>query len=288
LFSAHRIFWLPKDPGDPESYQDACKVDEQRGVAAIADGVSSSLFSGSWAQILVRGVVEEPPDVADRESLPPWLASRRAVWRAPLNPERLAWHQKPKFEHGAHSTLLWVELYPREATTETQPGSFHLLAYSIGDCCLLHIRQDQVLRAFPIEQSAAFEADPAALCSREGDHDRQLAFDTLEDTCQPDDLLVLTSDAIAQWAIRELEARRPVSWEACWDLKTDQWREQVLELRRQQRIRHDDSTVVMLRVGSAPEPETDNPVVQFVDSVADRVRHSRAFQWFKGKNKSDG
>ena len=54
--TASRVFWLPKDPGYAEEYEDACALDEERGRVAIADGVSSAIFSGSG-----RGISPKPP-----------------------------------------------------------------------------------------------------------------------------------------------------------------------------------------------------------------------------------
>ena len=54
MFFEYRAFSLPKDAENTDGNQDAFAVDQQRGLAAIADGVSSTLFAGSWARILAR------------------------------------------------------------------------------------------------------------------------------------------------------------------------------------------------------------------------------------------
>ena len=68
-----RVFWMPKDIGYEGDYEDAFALDEPRGVAAVADGVSSAIFSRQWADILTRAVIAGPPDVSD-ESFWPWLS----------------------------------------------------------------------------------------------------------------------------------------------------------------------------------------------------------------------
>ena len=45
-----KTFWLSKDADFPDEYQDAFAVDAERGVAAIADGVASAIFSARWAR----------------------------------------------------------------------------------------------------------------------------------------------------------------------------------------------------------------------------------------------
>ena len=75
-----RVLTLAKDADYPEENQDVFRVDDERGVAAIADGVSSSLFARQWARILVEAALEGLPDPDDRQALARWLAEHRAAW----------------------------------------------------------------------------------------------------------------------------------------------------------------------------------------------------------------
>ncbi|MEK6238473.1 MAG: protein phosphatase 2C domain-containing protein, partial [Planctomycetales bacterium] len=161
MFSNHRIFELAKDVEKPTSNQDAARVDEQRGIAAIADGVSSTLFAGRWARSLVDAVMASPPDPYDAESMDPWLAEKRKEWNASVDPSSLAWHQKAKLKDGASSTLLWV----RMEQSSDDPEAFAYRCYAIGDCCLFHVREDETLRAFPLEKSSDFDTDPEVVRS---------------------------------------------------------------------------------------------------------------------------
>ena len=72
-----RVLTLAKDPDWPDENQDYCRVDEARGLAAMADGVASAIFSRLWARILVTAAVEGLPDPDDREVFARWLAERR-------------------------------------------------------------------------------------------------------------------------------------------------------------------------------------------------------------------
>ena len=244
----YRTFWLPKDIQNPDGYQDACRVDAARGIAAIADGVASSLFSANWARILTRAVVTDPPNLFDTGSLHPWLAQQRKTWSASIDPDSLAWHQKAKLRTGAFATLLWVELVPTGPSKSQAAGQITLRCYSIGDCCLFHVRDGRVLRVFPIEDSTLFDADPNVIGSVNMRQDGALQFDTLEDCCHAGDLLVLTSDALAVWALTQLEKGRSPSWESFWEMSDDVWRQKVLDLRQARQVRYDDSTLVLLRL----------------------------------------
>lgn len=107
-----RTFWLAKDAESPEQYQDAFDLDARRGVAAIADGVTSGIFSGPWARLLAQAVVAQPPNLEKAEEFYSWLAQLRAEWLAGIDLGRLTWFQRPKMVDGGMTTLLWVELLP--------------------------------------------------------------------------------------------------------------------------------------------------------------------------------
>lgn len=240
----HRSFWLPKDVGKSELFQDAFAVDEVRGAAAIADGVSASLFSGKWAKILTEAIVANPPDFHGDNSFLPWLAEQRAVWQQTIDTENLAWHQKAKLQQGSHSTLLWLHLLPSPGDAD----SLRLVCWAIGDTCLFHARGSQMLRVFPIEESRIFDEDPHVLCSVPHKFDTQLQFHALDDTCRDGDLLVLCTDAMAAWALQQLEGGATLLWQSFWDMSQDDWAEHIGRLRSEQRIRYDDTTLLLLRV----------------------------------------
>ncbi len=254
MFFQQKAFWLPKDLQRSEEYQDAHDADSVKGVAAIADGVSSSLFAQSWAKLLTKSVVGEPPDTRDEESLPAWLSELRTRWREPIDAEKLAWHQKPKFQTtGAQTTLLWVELCTDLG--QAAKGESDLYGYSIGDCCLFHVRGPRVLRTFPFTNSEEFQADPQVLGSIDKKGAPLPKFEELQTTCLNGDLLVLSTDAYAAWAMAYLEAGQTIDWYAYWDFSEDDFRAHVEHLRQQQQIRYDDTTLLLLWVGKPVEEE---------------------------------
>lgn len=248
MFFEHRAFWLPKDVAHDDEYQDAYQVDGFRGVAAIADGVSSSLFAASWAKILANAVVADLPDVNDFQSLGPWLARQREKWTQPINADALPWHQKARLQAGAFSTLLWVELNLAVKSDPAATGSVEMYVYAIGDCCLFHVRDDFLLRSFPIGNSQLFDAEPAVIGSASKQKDHLLKFETLNDYTQPGDLLVLCTDAVAAWALAQHEAGRSPRWSTYWDLPPEKWKQEVIALRQEHLMRYDDATLLLLRV----------------------------------------
>ena len=269
----HRAFWLPKDVQNAQAYEDAFDVDGVRGLAAVCDGVSSTIFAGRWAAILAKAVVADAPDVHDHELLESWLARTRAAWSQAIDETQLAWHQKPKMLDGAATTLLWVEIAMLDAA-DGVAKPYRLRAYSIGDCCLFHIRNGQALQSFPIQDSARFEDNPHVIrsVSKRGD---ALSFEAMETLCNPGDLLVLATDAVAGWTMRQLEAGAVIDWNAYWNTPLEQWQQWVLGLRQQNQIRYDDSTAVLLWLGgemSKPQSVASKEDDSLLDTAEIKLR----------------
>ena len=243
-----RVFTLAKDAQHPEENQDAWRVDAGRAVAAVADGVASSIFARQWAEILAEAAVADTPDPLDLPALAHWLARRRAAWDEQIDVSRLAWFQKPKLREGAFSTLLWVRLLSGEEEKPDEPASCRLRGFAVGDSCLFLVRGRDVLRTFPVQTSKELEADPLALGSVDLNRDALLTFAALDEPCRAGDLLVLSTDAVADWALRRRESGDPPDWEQYWKMTEEAWRQEVAALRAQRQMRYDDATLVLLRV----------------------------------------
>jgi hypothetical protein len=259
-----RTFWLAKDADEPEQFQDAFELDAERGIAAIADGVSSAIFSGPWARVLTKAAVAEPPNLEDSAAFQDWLARQRAAWSGQIDVSRLTWYQRPKLVDGAMTTLLWIELFPAEVGEDGLAKNYRLRSYAIGDSCLFHVRDGQTLSQFPLEYSSEFGLNPEVIASIDRKRDHQLAFKAAEADCLPGDLLVLATDALALWAYHLAEAREPVAWGNYWDLDAGAWRDEIDSIRDASQMRFDDTTLVLLRVieetpAPAVEPEPSFP-----------------------------
>lgn len=243
-----RVLTVAKDADYPDENQDAVRVDQERGTAAIADGVTSSLFARLWATILVEAAASNLPDPDDREGLARWLAEHRAAWSRQIDVSRLAWFQKAKLRDGAFSTLLAIRFVPPDDATKQDAPTWRLRGLAIGDSCLFHVREGRLLRKFPIQTSAEFNSDPMVLGSMDLNRDERLSFRRLDEPCRPGDLVVLCTDALADWALRQEESGNPPAWEAYWDLDAPAWKERILSLRAEREIRCDDTTLLLLRI----------------------------------------
>lgn len=256
-----QAFLMSKDADAPHECQDAFALNADAGVAAVADGVSSTLFAGPWAQILTQSVAAGPPQVDHPEHFKAWLTEQRVTWHKSIDVSRLGWAQKMKLRQnpGAMSTLLWAELSSAEIDDETGEQVYRLRAYSIGDSCLFVIRDGQCLRSFPMTNSDFFGLDPNVLVSVDLGSDHNLELQVLDELCRVGDLLVLCTDAIGLWATKLHEDGQDVAWEQFWDMPETEWREQIISCRHESAMRVDDSTLVLLRVVEQPANEDRKP-----------------------------
>lgn len=246
---AIKTLFLPKDFDTPQYCEDAFAVDESTRRIAVADGVSTGIFSAEWAQILTRSAIGDPPEIDEPKSLIEWLDRARLSWRNVVSGVKLQWHQRPKMVDGAMATLLYVELSESEAES-TAVSTLNLKAFAIGDTCLFHQRNVETLSAFPLANSTEFGLAPQALRSIDRfQQDGQLQFARCESTLVPGDLIVLCTDAVALWAYRLMEEGTPVDWSRFWDVTLDDWRAEVQTLREQCKMRVDDCTLILMRVG---------------------------------------
>ena len=261
-----RVFKLAKDAEHPEENQDASGTDAARGIAAIADGVAAGIFAGQGARLLNQAAVAEPPDPGDKDDFAAWLAERRDQWNAQIDVSQLAWFQKPKLRDGAFSTLLWVVITPIDESDRQPQDPWRLRAFAVGDSCLFHVRRSELLRTFPIEKAEELEADPVVIGSVNLNRDELLEFQSFEALCRPGDWLVLSTDAVADWALRRREAGDLPDWADYWTKTEAAWQEEVTALRSDRQMRYDDATLLLLRVSdgvSAPQqPEPIAPAAE--------------------------
>ena len=244
-----RVFELAKEPEHPDQNQDAWWLNAQDGLAAIADGVTSGLFSRPWARILTRAAVQDWPDPSNEEDFSAWLVDLRNQWEAEIDTSGLAWYQRAKLREGGFSTLVWLRLLENDGLRDGREQS-PVEVMAIGDSCLFHIRDDEMLQSFPLDATHAFDSSPLVLGSVDLNRDNQLQFERLEITCRAGDMLVLCTDAVAAWALERHEQGEPVRWSEYWDMSPDAWAAEVCELRMHSKMRYDDATAVLLRIGS--------------------------------------
>lgn len=185
-----QVFWMPKAGSTPAEYEDAYTWSDSGRFpfrAAVADGATESAFARAWAQRLAEGGVEAGID-GFQDGLGGW----QQEWKdsAEARAAGLPWYAAAKAEQGAFATLLLLELH--------ESGTWSALA--VGDCCLFHLHEGRLLRAWPIEAPDQFSNHPALI----GSHPRREAAvsERQAGTWEPGDRFLLASDALAAWLMQ--------------------------------------------------------------------------------------
>ena len=242
--------FLPKQGSAPEEYEDAfwpTNASEGAGVTrfAVADGATETSFSGVWARLLVRAYCDGKMDSLDR--ILEALRSLQESWLEQLNRSQLPWYAEHKLLLGAYAALIGLTI--RADPANGSAGTWDAVAS--GDCCLVQVRGQAIIAAFPLDKAAAFNTHPVLLST-----DPQalvLAMESLKSvsgTWQSGDQFFLMSDALAAWFFRELEQdARP--WEVLRDLeydKTKPFGPWVERLRAHKAIKNDDVTLYRIEI----------------------------------------
>jgi hypothetical protein len=234
-----RALRLPKDGHTDAEYEDAWAADPATGRFVVADGASESAFSGLWARLLTEGFLaaRRPRCLTD------WLGDARQRWLTEVMGLELPWYAEIKREEGAFATLVGVGV---------GRGRWHAVA--VGDSCLIRVRNQERVRAFPLRVFSDFDNQPALIGSR-GTASLEPRYAT--GTLLPGDRLLLLTDALAEWFLRSYEhGSRP------WDdlaplLLADRPEEDfaawAAERRGQGALRNDDVTVLSIEPAAAPE-----------------------------------
>ena len=141
----------------PRSIKMPFAADAAAGRYAVADGVTQSGFARSSARLLVAAFVA---DSAAPEAFVAQLPEMQTRWLQGL-PASLDWLGEEKAQEGAFATFLGVTV-----TASADSATHDWQAVAVGDACLFHTRENQLLAAFPLERSETFTNVPRSLGSR--------------------------------------------------------------------------------------------------------------------------
>ncbi|GHI86883.1 hypothetical protein [Streptomyces xanthophaeus] len=234
--------------------------------AAVCDGATESALAKDWAKLLSRTAaehaMERPEFLAGGTSFEEFAAAAVAQWdpwlvgytQARLDEGRpLKWYEHTKLAEGAYATLLMVRVDPEAGHgidhDHVSEPAWRWRAAALGDSCLFHLRDTQLVRAFPVERAEEFGTAPDLFGSR--NHDAALLARrtrVAEGECRPGDRLFLMTDALAAWFLstsdRDAAARQLMDFSGPDDLKGfTAWLD---GLREQHQLRNDDVAVVRI------------------------------------------
>lgn len=246
-----RVFWLPKAGNAVDEYEDAFFAPKRaRGdkpfVCAIADGATESLLSRQWANLLVRRFAQRWLPAHDwrvwlQETHRAWQSEKREyLERRERTGKPVQWYEEPGLEAGAFAALLGLVLTRAH-------DHWVWRAAAMGDCCLMQVRAEECVCAFPMQDASAFNNRPFLLSSnpaRNGDLQERWCF--AEGRIEPGDRIYLMTDALAAWSWRANEAGAHPWDELDAHLTPDAFAAWTTEQRATHVMRNDDVTCIAL------------------------------------------
>jgi len=242
------VFALPKLGARAEEYEDAASATGRFHLSgsnfsfAIADGATEASFSGLWARLLVDGYTSDST-IAPLMDIVTRAAEK---WTKNVGMRALPWYAEQKAASGAFAALLGLKV---EASLDAEREQIVFFAEAVGDCCLIHVRGGAFLTAFPLDRSDDFNSNPSLLATR-AELNCEDQIHRTSGSCNPDDMLLLMSDAIARWFLAESEnGGQP--WEQIRDLETSEgllFEDLVCTLRASRVLKNDDTTLMRITI----------------------------------------
>ncbi|MFE0250057.1 hypothetical protein [Streptomyces sp. NPDC059010] len=234
--------------------------------AAVCDGASRAFASGRWATLLARAFLVTELDGPDRsgpEALDGWLHESRGLWAQQTTQSAEA----PVYIRGAlarGSAATFVGVDTRDVTS-TRVGTGPLMeyrAFAVGDSCLFHLREGRPTELFPLDRPDQFDTHPDLVSTRaEASASLAPVLRTTEGACGPDDVLLLMTDALAQWALEAAaDEHGSTVWTFLEQAGSDEFGVRVRELRASRAMKEDDVSLVRCRVvATARTPTVRTP-----------------------------
>ncbi|KAA8923426.1 hypothetical protein [Thermoplasma sp.] len=178
----------PKLGNSESEYEDAFSYDVGRGLFAMADGSSESVFSNEWAKSLVDTFVSGKHDM----KLDDMVETALGMWRSKLPWSNMKWFVKNKIARGSMSTFLGLEI---------QDGGFKSVA--VGDTCLFIITPEG-MKSFPIKNASEFGNTPKLIWTGNPllRTRRSVKWaNYMEGRLSESDILIMATDSLAHWMI---------------------------------------------------------------------------------------
>lgn len=197
------VFRIPKHGSTRAEYEDAVAWSTRRRRFAVADGASASAFARAWAELLARAYTR---GALRAEHLYEDLQPIQALWSLDVEQRDLPWYAHEQVRRGAFAALVGLSLDENHAWC----------AMAVGDSCLFHIREGELLNAFPLTNPEEFGNRPVLIGSRAAAN-TNLHVNTAQGEWQSGDVFMLMSDAIAATFLqqRSVDVRGFRRWVHC-------------------------------------------------------------------------
>ncbi len=276
--SATHIYYtsvlLPKSGSDPEECQDALATPNRNDSVAIcdfgsplrfavADGLTTSFYSGCWAGQLVSlfGAgqlrVENGRWIDDQNE---WTRMAHTNWEAYLKTLQeagdLGFISKNHLLMRTRSAATFCGIEVQAPDDASNGIPWRLIA--VGDSCAIHLTSSQphgIAFSYPCKTAAAFSSATFAISNYEDALPEQFKEETPPSHLMQGDVVFLATDALCEWMLKLAERGKPI-WKSVIEAASnghDAFQELVGNARRDQnvecRLKDDDVALVVISVG---------------------------------------
>ncbi len=227
---------VPKELDYPEHNEDAYLTGSN--IVALSDGASESFDAGHWAQILAHQYVK-----ATRFN-EPWLREAIEQYSGLYKREELSWSKQASFDRGSFATLLGVMFHE-------ESNSVEILA--IGDSLAVLINNGLIEKSYPYTSFEEFNQMPSLLSTIHVQNEfvRQQDFVKKHSVTWglqslPAPRLLCMTDALGQWFLKTYPSDASIL-DSLLSLHTEaEMQEYVSLLRKENAIRTDDTTLIVV------------------------------------------
>jgi len=274
--------YLTSKKGEPlRNCQDAYEINDEFLRYAVADGATREYFSAKLAQELVNRFCFDEDiinrDIFNNKKYEEWLEPIQKNWLTYIEDiiknKEVNFVVKNRFhkQHSGASTFVGLEL-DRE--------NLIFKAIVIGDSCLFHIRDKEIVACYLIDDYQEFDNSPDFFFSRDFILNDENMIEKREftkpnivvESFEDGDYFLLATDAISKWLLTQ---KHKGKWEKIWNnlLKEDKdWYDNLIGEYREDKdnkLDDDDVTILILSTNDSDE------LVAFLDKSIENVKEEK-------------
>ena len=192
---------VSKDPAFPQHNEDAfaARFQVQKRSPSATVHPSHSIYT--WANLLVRRYVQHPRvDAA-------WVAGAVVEYARGIDRRDLSWSAQGAFDRGTFATLLGIRYSPKRRSVQV---------VSVGDSLCVLLDGSEVIETIPYVKADEFSQRPTLIATRnlngfvKAADFRSARRKSLSIRRMVRPALIMVTDALGEWALRQAEAGTPV------------------------------------------------------------------------------
>jgi hypothetical protein len=226
---------------DRNECEDALAFNVERMTFAVVDGATEAFGARYWSRLLAKSWIRKPSlQTSHFLTMVNGLAVRaHENWSQKVMP----WYAEEKLRSGSYAAFIGLQF-------EIAENRMSWSAVAIGDCCLLQLRDGELLRSVPLSHSEQFSFRPVLLPTIQpatvAEHVSEFNGEVASQ-----DVFLLLSDAIACWFLQAEKGDKATAAEFVRILASGENEALdilVDELRSKAVMRNDDIAAIHIKV----------------------------------------